>query len=428
MEALGVPLTAQVAWSIEATGMLLLFASAIWLARGDDGGGGGAAPEPVPVESERDELLATISHELRSPLNAILGWAQVLELRRDLPADVVDGLQVIRRNALRQRQLLDEIADLSRVVRGALRIEPRPMRLRDALDEACQAIAPEMARKQIRFACDPAIDATIAGDRQRLQQVLANLLANAIRHTPPGGAITVRTTAGAGDVSIQVIDSGAGIDPSFLPHVFEPFRQQPGPPLRDRSTLGLGLALVKLIVAGHGGQVTAESEGPGRGSTFTITLPLASEAAPRRGASGPVATAAPLTGLRVLAVDDEADWCELLEHILLGAGAEARVAHSASEGLRIFDEWQPDILLTDIAMPGLDGYAMLAAMRSRGGDAGALPAVAMTAHAGAAERARTIRAGFTEHLSKPVSPHDLIACVRRVAGATPLKARGAGAG
>jgi CheY-like chemotaxis protein/nitrogen-specific signal transduction histidine kinase len=426
MDALGVPLTAQVAWSIEATGLLLLLASAIWMARGDDGGG--TAPQPGAVESERDELLATISHELRSPLNAILGWAQVLELRRDLPADVVDGLQVIRRNALRQRQLLDEIADLSRVVRGALRIDARPMRLQDALDEACQAVLPDMDRKQVRFSCAPAVEAIIAGDRQRIQQVLANLLANAVRHTPPGGAIAVRTTVGDTHVSLQVSDTGAGIDPAFLPHVFEPFRQQPGPPSRDRTTLGLGLALVRLIVAGHGGQVTAESEGPGRGSTFTITLPLASEAAPTRGASGPVAAAAPLTGLRVLAVDDEADWRELLQHILLAAGAEARVAHSASEGLRIFDEWAPDVLLTDIAMPGLDGYAMLAAIRSRGGDAGALPAVAMTAHAGAAERARTSRAGFTEHLSKPVSPHDLIACVRRVAGATPLKARGGGAG
>lgn len=382
----------------------------------------------LEAAQRRDEFLTTISHELRSPLNAILGWTQVLEPRRELPADVRDALHVIRRNALRQRQLLDDLVDMSRVVSGALRIEPRPMRIQDALDEACQAVRPEMERKGIDLDCQVESPAIVSGDARRLQQVLRNLLSNAIRFTPTGGTISVRSTRGPNDVSLIISDTGAGIDPGFLPHVFEPFRQQPGAMPRDQTTFGLGLALARIIAVGHGGRVTAYSEGPGRGSTFTVTLPtLATEQSDASVAPGdaPETAAAPLAGLRVLAVDDEADWRELLGHILGGAGADARIAGSAAEAIQIFEGWRPDVVLTDIAMPVTDGYGLLSSIRGRGGAGRAVPAIAMTAHAGALERSRTARAGFAEHLAKPIPPHELIDAVRRIADQS-QRAKGAG--
>jgi CheY-like chemotaxis protein len=384
----------------------------------------------LEAAQRRDEFVTTISHELRSPLNAILGWTQVLEPRRDLPAEVADALRVIRRNALRQRQLLDDLVDMSRVVSGALRIEPRPMRIQDAIDEACQAVEPELARKGVRLECGPASPALVSGDARRVQQVLRNLLSNAIRYTPGGGTITVRAERLGPDVVVTVRDTGTGIDPGFLPHVFEPFRQQPGSAARDETTFGLGLALARIIVVGHGGRVTAHSDGLGRGSTFTVTLPALGDDADVRAATAdaPDAQAAtPLAGVRVLAVDDEPDWRELLGHILDAAGSESRIAGTAAEALQILDTWRPDVVLTDIAMPGTDGYGLLAAIRSRGGAARALPVVAMTAHAGTPERTRTARAGFADHLSKPIPPRELVDAVRRVVEQVP-RVKGAGSG
>lgn len=383
----------------------------------------------LEASQRRDEFLTTISHDLRSPLNAILGWTQVLEPRRDLPDDVRDGLRVIRRNALRQRQLLDDLVDLSRVVGGALRIEPRPMRIQDALEEACQAVGPEMERKGIRLDCGPGTDAVVSGDARRLQQVLRNLLAHAIRFTPTGGEISIRTATAGPEVSIAITDTGAGIDPELLPHVFDPFRQPAGAETRDQSSFGLGMALARIIVIGHGGRLLAHSDGAGHGSTFTIVLPaLAIE-------QGVSAVAVPdlpetpgpprLAGLRVLAVDDEPDWRELLGHILSAAGADARIAGSAAEAIQVFESWRPDVVLTDIAMPVTDGYGLLSAIRGRGGAGRAVPAIAMTAHAGAQERARSARAGFAEHLAKPIPPPELIDAVRRVVDHPP-RARGAG--
>jgi CheY-like chemotaxis protein len=384
----------------------------------------------LEAAQRRDGFVTTISHELRSPLNAILGWTQVLEPRQDLPPDVADALRVIRRNALRQRQLLDDLVDMSRMVSGALRIEPRPMRIQEAIDEACQAVGPDIARKGVRLECGPECPALVSGDPRRLQQVLRNLLANAVRYTPAAGTISLRAEQVGGEVVITLRDTGAGIDPGFLPHVFEPFRQQPGSGVRDESTFGLGLALARILVLGHGGAVVAHSDGPGRGSTFTVTLPALGEDADLRTASPEAAEAepeTPLAGVRVLAVDDEPDWRELLGHILDAAGSEARIAGSAAEALQILDTWRPDVVLTDIAMPGIDGYGLLAAIRGRGGAARALPVVAMTAHAGTLERTRTARAGFAEHLAKPIPPRELVDAVRRVVEQVP-RVKGAGSG
>jgi CheY-like chemotaxis protein len=318
---------------------------------------------------------------------------------------------------------------MSRVVSGALRIEPRPMRIQDAIEEACQSVRPDMERKGIQLACESNTPALVSGDARRLQQVLRNLLSNAIRFTPEGGTVSIRAARLGPEVAIVISDDGAGIDPAFLPHVFEPFRQQPGAGSRDQTTFGLGLALARIIVVGHGGKVVAHSDGPGRGSTFTVTLPalvMDEGAAPAPASDvlepGP---GVPLSGLRVLAVDDEPDWRELLGHILSAAGADARIAASAAEAIQIFEMWRPDIVLTDIAMPVTDGYGLLSAIRGRGGAGRAVPAIAMTAHAGAQERTRTARAGFAEHLSKPIPPHELIDAIRRV-GDQSSRARGAG--
>jgi signal transduction histidine kinase/ActR/RegA family two-component response regulator len=463
MEMVGVPLglTVVTAWAGLAAAVLVLLAAAFWSAGPDSGTGPAPAvgdPVPSPASAaarvadlealvaeltrardealeagqRRDEFLATISHELRGPLNAILGWTQLLEPRPDVPDEVGNGLRVIRRNALRQRQLLDDLADVSRVVSGALQIEPQPMRVQDALDEACQAIRPDVERKGVALALAAPTPLLVSGDPRRLQQVLRNLLANAVRYTPTGGTVTVTTALVGRDASIAISDTGAGIEPAFLPHVFEAFRQQGGAVARDDSTFGLGLALARIIVGAHGGRVTAHSDGPGRGARFVVTLPALSAEDDTRvaPASNPGTTTAakPLTGLRVLAVDDEPDWRELLVHILGAAGADARIAASAAEAIQIFetDGWRPDVVLTDIAMPVTDGYGLLASIRGRGGAGRAVPAVAMTAHAGAQERARTARAGFAEHLSKPVAPHELIDAVRRVADQSTTRARGAG--
>ncbi len=473
MADVGVPLalTLSTAWPGPAAAVMVVLVGALWTRRDSSRPEGEpkeepddqsfpSHPDPLPTDPDalrscihelrgtvdqltqaraaaleagrrRDEFLATVSHELRSPLNAILGWTQLLVPRPDLPSDVADALRVIRRNALRQRQLLDDLVDLSRVASGAVHIEPMAMRVQDAVDEACQAIRPEMARKGVILEASGDTSLLVNGDAGRLQQVLRNLLVNALRFTPTGGTVTIRTAEAGGDVTLTISDTGVGIEPAFLPHVFEPYRQQSGPIPRDHATFGLGLALARIIVVSHGGRVTAHSEGPGRGATFVVSLPSLRPDADRTVAPqsnpGTRTAARPLTGLRVLAVDDEPDWRELLGHILGAAGADARIAASAAEAIQIFeaDGWRPDVVLTDIAMPVTDGYGLLASIRGRGGAGRAVPAVAMTAHAGTQERARTARAGFAEHLAKPVSPDELIEAVRRVADQT-TRARGAG--
>jgi len=381
----------------------------------------------LDASQRRDEFLTTLSHELRSPLNAILGWTQVLQPRPELPDDVRNALDVIRRNALRQRQLLDDLADMSRMVSGALRVEPRPMRIQEVIDDACRAAGPDLERKGIRLDCGSPTGAIVSGDAGRLQQMLRGLLANAIRFTASGGAVSIRTSTLASDVWVAIGDMGPGIEPDLLPRVFQPGEQSSAASY-DQATLGLGLALARLIVVGHGGRVIAHSDGPGRGSTFTVILPTVTAeqdvAAAMPAAVGEVTAGAPLEGVRVLAVDDEPDWRELLAHILGAAGAEARIAASAAEAIQIFEGWRPDVVLTDIAMPGTDGYGLLASIRGRGGAGRAVPAIAMTAHAGVQERTRSARAGFAEHLAKPIPPHELIDAVRRVADAP--RARGVG--
>ena len=316
----------------------------------------------LEAAQRRDEFLTTISHELRSPLNAILGWTQVLEPRRDLPADVRDALQVIRRNALRQRQLLDDLVDMSRVVSGALRIEPRPMRIQDALDEACQAMRPEMERKGIRLDCGPRFAAIVSGTRGACSRCCATC-----SRTPSGSrrpaAPSRPATRRPNEVSSGSATPAPGSIPAFLPHVFEPFRQQPGAKPRDQATFGLGLALARIIVVGHGGRVPAHSDGPGRGSTFTVTLPTLADGAerdrpaPRRCAGAAPRRRSPACACSPWTTRPTGASCSATSSAR--AGAEARIAGSAAEAIQIFEGWRPDVVLTDIAMPVTDGYGLL---------------------------------------------------------------------
>ena len=369
----------------------------------------------LEASERRDEFLGAISHELRSPLNAILGWTQVLEPRSDLPDDVRQALQVIRRNALRQRQLLEDLVDMSRVLGGDLRIETGPVRIQDVLDDACRAVQPEMDRKGLRLDCSREVDVVVEGDARRLEQVVRSLLGNALRFTPAGGTVTVRAATLGAEVSITVADTGSGIAPALLPHVFEAFKPHNGTAAARDTSFGLGLALARIVVVGHGGRIFARSDGVGLGSTFTVFLPtvVAEKKAPPSDATEH-AGATRLAGVRVLAVDDEPDWRELLGHIFGAAGADARIAGSAAEAIQILEGWRPDVVLTDIAMPVTDGYGLLSSIRSHGGAGRAVPAIAMTAHAGAQERTRSARAGFAAHLAKPIPPHELIDAVCRV--------------
>jgi signal transduction histidine kinase/CheY-like chemotaxis protein len=371
--------------------------------------GSASGRRPLRID---DAMLGVISHELRGPLNAILGWTQLLEPRRDVPSDVQDALKVIRRNALRQRQILDEVADVGRLLGGGLAVERRPMRLADAVDEACRAAHPYLAAKGVNLACESAgVDALVAGDADRLAQAIAKLLARAERTTPAGGSVRVALERRDDQVVLTIADTGEGLAPPELKHVFEPSlgRSATRP---SGGGLGFDLAFVRAVAEAHDGTVRADSAGRGQGSAFTLSLPVLAGASSERVAPRGDRV---LEGLKVLAVDDEGDWCELLRRVLIAAGADARVLCSGRDAIEVTGDWWPDVLLTDISMPATDGYAVLAALRARP-HRPPLRAVAMTAHAGPQERTRTAAAGFDAHLAKPVAPHEIVDAIRRVAG------------
>ena len=391
----------------------------------------------------KDEFLATLSHELRTPLNAILGWATIL--RRGGAADAEDveqGLETIERNARAQAQLIDDLLDMSRIISGKLRLDVQPVDPAAFIDAAVETVRPAAEAKDIRLQklLDP-LAGPVAGDPNRLQQVVWNLLSNAIKFTPKGGRVRVMLGRVNSHVEVVVTDSGQGISPEFLPHVFERFRQADATSTRRHGGLGLGLSIVKHLVELHGGTVRADSPGEGHGSTFTVTLPLtvihtragdermaprAHPTTPRGPAASSSAAAAapdyelvPLGGLRVLAVDDEPDARELIRRLLGGCGAEVRTCASAAEALAALDAFAPDVLISDIGMPGTDGYDFLRQVRARTATVGGrTPAIALTAFARSEDRTRALRAGYIAHVAKPVEPAELIATVASVAGRT----------
>ncbi|MBI2772173.1 MAG: response regulator [Burkholderiales bacterium] len=384
-------------------------------------------------ESERagaikDEFLATLSHELRTPLSAILGWAHILR-RKLVPeqADLLKGVEVIERSTRMQTQLIDDLLDMSRITSGKMRLEVRPVSPVAFIQGAIDTMRPsaDAGGVQIEAALDP--DAgPVLGDTTRLQQVVWNLVANAVKFTPRGGVVQVGLERVDGHVRITVADTGVGIKPDFLPHIFDRFRQADGSITRRYGGLGLGLSIVRHLVELHGGTVEASSGGEGAGSTFVVQLPLAAQSAADKRDSARQAARAPspfdtmdLHGIRVLVVDDEPDARDLLKRILEECGAVVLVADGATAALAMVEAQRPEVLVSDIGMPDVDGYELLRRVRQLGpGRGGALPAIALTAFARSEDRVRALRAGFAVHVSKPLEPSEIVASVASVAGRT----------
>jgi PAS domain S-box-containing protein len=369
----------------------------------------------------KDEFLATLSHELRTPLHAMLGWTGMLRRGTMDVAERNRAIEVIERNTRLQAQMIEDLLDVSRIVTGKLRLDVRPVELPPVIEAALDAVRVAAAAKAIRIeiALDPDLG-PVSGDPDRLQQVVWNLLSNAIKFTPREGRVSVRLDAVAGHARIRVSDTGAGISPAFLPHLFERFRQADSTATRTHTGLGIGLALVRHLVELHGGRVRAESEGEGHGATFTVELPLLAVT------TTPVALRAELTrapdglpaldGVRVLVVDDEADARELVTAVLERCGAVVEIAESAAEAMVSLDRSVPDVLVSDVGLPGEDGYALVRKLRSSlDAERAGIPAVALTAYAHPADRTRALLAGFQMHLAKPIEPEELAAVVANLA-------------
>jgi len=376
----------------------------------------------------KDEFLATVSHELRTPLNAMIGWIYLLHTGKLDEAAAARALETIRRNAYSQAQIVDDILDVSRIITGKLHLEARPVELHPVIEAALESVRPAAEAKAIQL--QPLLDSRagqVSGDPSRLQQVVWNLLSNAIKFTPRGGRVEVRLARVDSHLEIAVSDTGQGISPEFLPHVFERFRQADSSSTRAYGGLGLGLAIVRHLVELHGGTVHAESPGQGQGATFTVKLPLSPLRSSDYGLRNETAAdaqsatynspSAILEGLRVLLVDDDANTLEILSAVLAECGAQLLTAASAAEALKSLPQWKPDILICDIGMPGEDGYSLISKVRALAPEfGGQLPAVALTAYARAEDRRRALQAGFQIHVPKPVEPAELVTVVASLTG------------
>jgi signal transduction histidine kinase/ActR/RegA family two-component response regulator len=364
----------------------------------------------------KDEFLATLSHELRTPLNAVLGWTRVLRSAQVEPATEQRALESIERNARAQARLIEDLLEISRIVTGKLRLQMRSTDLAAIVDAAVEIVQPAAAAKRLRLAVDVAVrPALTAADPDRLQQVVWNLLANAVKFTPPEGEVRVRLTCDRG-YRLVIEDTGLGIDPRFLPFVFEAFRQADGTPSREHGGLGLGLAIARQIVELHGGTIDARSAGTNAGSTFEVFLPSVIVPAVEDGIRGRTVKARPadtvdptlLRDVRVLVVDDEEDARALMETTLSQYGALVTTAVSVSEALAAFEHSSPDVIVSDIGMPNEDGYSFIRQLRARPADqGGAVPAVAVTAYATAGDRSASEAAGYQAHVAKPYEPADV---------------------
>lgn len=366
----------------------------------------------------KDDFLASVSHELRSPLNAILGWAVML--RSGVALDEATkrrALEAIERGARAQRQLIEDLLDLSRITSGKLRLDVQAVELGPVIEAAIDTVRPMADAKEIRLQVILDPNATpVSGDPDRLQQIVWNLLANAVKFTGKGGRVQVRLERVNSHVEISVSDSGVGIEPDLIPHVFERFRQGAGG--RKAGGLGLGLAIVRQLVELHGGSVSATSPGVGQGACFTVHLPLRAVRleAPATAQPPAIADSPSLLGLRVLAVDDEPETRHVLRAMFEMAGAETLVVASGREALQALDSQSWDVLVSDIDMPDCDGYALIRQVRQRDTLRGLpLPAVALTAYARTHDRVRAMTAGFDMHVAKPVEPIELLTVVSSLA-------------
>jgi signal transduction histidine kinase/ActR/RegA family two-component response regulator len=384
------------------------------------------AAEAESANRAKDEFLAVLSHELRTPLNAVYGWARMLRAGELDPAASARALDVIVRQSNAQVQLIDDLLDVSRVITGKMRLDVRSLDPRAVIEGALDAVRPAASAKDIglHVTLDPRVG-HVTADPGRLQQVVWNLVMNAVKFTPRGGRVDVRLERRDAHVEIRVSDTGRGIEPAMLPYIFDRFRQADSSSTRAHAGLGLGLALVRHLVELHGGTVSVHSDGKDTGATFVVALPLGGSEPPAGRAVPPSpATAVPaalrgtaaLHGVRVLLVDDDADALDLGTSILAGAGAELRACRSVTEALETFRQWPPDVIVSDIEMPGEDGYALIRAIRDLGADAGGrTPAVALTAYGRAQDRTLALTAGFNMHVPKPIDPAELTDIVAALA-------------
>ncbi|WP_445304687.1 PAS domain-containing protein [Microcoleus sp. Pol7_A1] len=364
----------------------------------------------------KDEFLAVLSHELRSPLNPILGWSKLLQQGKLDAAKTATALTAIERNARLQVQLIDDLLDISRILRGKLSLTVMPVDLSAVISEALETVclAAEAKAIQIYTKILPSVGIVI-GDAGRLQQVVWNLLSNAVKFTPHQGQVAITLTLDETHAQIQVTDTGKGIRSDFVPYVFEHFRQEDGATTRKFGGLGLGLAIVRQIVELHGGTVAVESQGEGQGAIFTVRIPLAPRSRELPAIEQPSDSTGDLSGIHVLVVDDEADSREFVAFVLEQAGATVTSVASATKALQAFSQAVPEIVVSDIGMPEMDGYMLMRHIRSlpleQGGQ---IPAIALTAYAGEMDRQQAIAAGFQRHLAKPVDPEEVVAMIAKL--------------
>lgn len=386
-----------------------------------------ARAEAEAANRTKDEFLATLSHELRTPLTAILGWSHLLRINKLREPQFAHALETIERNARSQSQLIDDLLDVSRIVTGKIQIEFSTVDLSSVVEAAVQSVHPALAAKNIRWETVVESGCSVSGDANRLQQIFWNLFTNAIKFTPKGGRIRVTSERRDSAIRIRVTDTGIGITPKFLPYIFDRFRQADGSTTRAHGGLGLGLAIVKHLVELHHGQVEVESEGESRGSSFTVTLPIDAIGASRQSNGSElkelqsddllINSSRILHGLRILVVDDDPDTRDLLSTILTRCGSEVKCSESAADALLAFQEWNPDLLVSDIGMPQEDGYGLIRKVRAvKSRRARQIPALALTAYATDEDRSRALSAGFQMHLSKPIEPESLVSSIAAALG------------
>lgn len=379
-----------------------------------------ARSEAERANSFKDSFLATLSHELRTPLSAITGWVHILRKKygSELP-ELSKGIDVIERSTRTQARLIGDLLDMSRISSGKLKLDSKPVDLGLCVQSAYDSMAPNAHAAGLAFSADIASDVTVLGDSDRLQQVVSNLLTNAVKFTPRGGDVTLRLFKVDSSAVVTVADTGIGIAQDFLPHVFKRFRQADGSITRSYGGLGLGLSIVNHLAGLHGGSVEVESLGAGKGATFRITLPLLDAHAETTSLPARIAhtdrAGASLAGRKVLVVDDDPDSCDLLRRVLEECGAQVYTAQDAYAGIKAIEACGPDIVCSDIGMPGMDGYEFVRWLRNRPAERGGLtPAIAMTAFARPEDKERSLASGFDAHLSKPFEPAKVVTAIEEL--------------
>ena len=373
----------------------------------------------------KDEFLATLSHELRTPLNAILGYTRMLRSGLIAEDKKERALDTIERNASSLTEIIEDVLDVSRIISGKIRLNVRPVDLPTVIRESIEAVRPAADARQIRIECILSSVAPVSGDPERLQQILWNLVSNAVKFTDRGGRVQIRLEQVASHVELIVSDTGIGIAPEFLPFVFERFRQADSGVTREHGGLGLGLAITRHLVEMHGGTIEVSSRGRGGGATFRVKLPLMivhrgerdePRAHPRAHRAGAPLVMTALDGVSVLAVDDDVDALMMVREILEAAGAQVITADSAREALSLIEMTPPDVLLADVGMPRMSGFELIEQIRrSPSRSVRSIPAAALTAYARSEDRAHALRSGFQLHLAKPIDPGELMAAIASLA-------------